>query len=140
MDTTPIQTTQKQTPKKSPWLLIIILLIIISIPCLFVLLSNPAGSVKPKSTSYVIQYKITGTAGGADLTYENSTGGTEQKEVKLPYEDSFMARRGAYLYISAQNTGEYGTVRCEILVNGQVVKSAESSGAYKIATCSGRLE
>ena len=45
---------------------------------------------------------------------------------------------GEFVYISAQNEGEYGSVTCRITVDGVVVSENTSSGAYGIATCEGR--
>jgi hypothetical protein len=74
----------------------------------------------------------------ADLTMENGTGGTEQKEgVVLPYTRTISMKKGDFMYISAQNALDHGTIKCEILVNGVTFKKAESSGAYTIATCNG---
>jgi hypothetical protein len=71
---------------------------------------------------------------------ENSSGNSEQKEtVVLPWDQSFAVRRGQFVYVSAQNKDDGGSIRCEILVNGTVVEQAESTGAYTIATCSGAV-
>lgn len=75
----------------------------------------------------------------ASLTYRNATGGTEQKNVTVPWETSFTALPGQFLYLSAQNTGSRGAVTCDILVNGQSIQSARAEGGYKIATCSGSV-
>jgi hypothetical protein len=40
-----------------------------------------------------------------------------------------------FLYISAQNTGEYGGLTCQITVDGVVVAQNSASGAFTIATC-----
>lgn len=104
--------------------------------------SSSSASSKPASskTSYSIVYRITGkTTTKASLTYENATGDTEQATVALPWSKTFTAKPGAFLYISAQNELDYGSIKCEILVEGIVVKQAESTGAYVIASCSGRL-
>lgn len=93
----------------------------------------------PESTTSQITYRIKGSASRVSLTYNNAQGGTEQKEARVPWEISFNARSGAFLYVSAQNNGSMGTVTCEILVDGLVVRTSTSEGAYKIATCSGRL-
>ena len=101
---------------------------------------------KEATTVYVmVTYRITcKNCGGitqtlADLTYSNATGGTEQREVKLPWEAKFTMRRGAFAYLSAQNHHDSGDVKVEILVGGTVWKVASSEGAYVIATCSGSV-
>jgi hypothetical protein len=52
---------------------------------------------------------------------------------------SFAAADGQFVYVSTQNKGETGTITCNIVLDGVVVKTSTSEGAYKIASCSGRL-
>ena len=47
--------------------------------------------------------------------------------------------RGDFAYVSAQNQRDEGTIYCEIFVNGVSWKRSQSSGAYVIASCSGRV-
>lgn len=83
-----------------------------------------------------VTYKVTGTARRASLMYYNSSGGSEQRTVRLPWQMTFGPEESEqFLYISAQNEGDSGTITCEILVNGHRVKRSTSSGAYVIATC-----
>ena len=91
-------------------------------------------------TTYTVKYEISGSADEVSITMENETGNTEQFNTDLPFSKSFKVERGDFLYISAQNQGEYGTVTCTISVNGTVLETATSSGAYKIASCSGSAE
>ena len=100
--------------------------------------SSPSGS-SARATGHKVIYRITGTAKRADLTYNNASGGTEQKTVALPWSQSYTVPAGGFLYVSAQNDGQSGSVTCEIVVNGGTVKTSTSEGAYKIATCNGRL-
>jgi len=132
----PAVNTEPQKKKRSGivWLLVVIGLL------LCWLLSQGGGDT-PSSTSsgttYKVIYKITGTASRASLTYNNEQGGTEQTEVAIPWEKQFTVKRGEFLYISAQNEGETGSVTCEIWVDGKKWKSSTSSGAYVIASCDG---
>jgi hypothetical protein len=89
--------------------------------------------------AYSVTYRVSGTTPSAGLTLQNASGGTEQKDVSLPWESSFKASDGQCVYISAQKSTEMGTIHCEILLNGSVVKSAEANAAYGIASCSGRI-
>jgi hypothetical protein len=85
-----------------------------------------------------VLYRITGTASSVDVTLSNATGGTEQySNVYLPKEYSYYSFSDDFVYISAQNQGEYGTVTVSIYVNGNLFKTSTSSGAYVIATASG---
>jgi len=109
-----------------------------------VLLTSPShdssNSANPSPISSVINpqhsvtYKVTGSARSVDVTYENGTGGTEQKShVAVPWSQTFQASSGAYLYLSAQNQGDSGDLTTEIEVDGSSRKQANASGAYVIA-------
>lgn len=111
---------------------------------------SSSGSVSRISTSssHTVTYKVEGTASSADLTMSTANGGTSQASDKaVPLRNattgvegiSFSATRGAFLYISAQNGGESGTITCIIEVDGVEVVRNTSSGGYTIATCSDSL-
>ena len=91
-------------------------------------------------TSIDVEYKVTGTASEVDVTYENEDGGTsQQSNVSVPWSYSFTGDPGDFVYISAQNQGESGSVTVTIYTDGDKFKSSTSSGAYVIATASGSL-
>jgi len=84
-----------------------------------------------------VEYKITGTASKVFVTLSNATGGTEQFDnVHVPHTYTFEKYTGWFLYVSAQNLGESGSVTVTIYLNGAVVATSTSSGAYVIATAS----
>jgi len=84
-----------------------------------------------------VEYKITGTASKVFVTLSNATGGTEQFDnVSVPHTYTFETFDDWFLYVSAQNLGEWGSVTVTIYLNGAVVKTSTSSGAYVIATAS----
>jgi len=88
--------------------------------------------------NYTIQYKITGTASLVDITLNNSSGGTEQySNVPVPKTYSYKYFEDSFLYISAQNQGQSGTVTASIYYKDKLFKTSTSSGAYVIATASG---
>jgi len=91
--------------------------------------------------AYIVEYRLGGTASRADITLENETGGTEQfgNVLVKGWSKKFGAERRQFVYISAQNQDEGGSIRCEIWVNGELWKEAESRGAYCIASCSGAV-
>lgn len=94
--------------------------------------------IEPESKDRTIIYTISGTAPSVDITMSNAGGGTEQfSGVSIPWSRTFGAKKDDFLYISAQNNGDAGSVSVEIFVNGSKIKSAFSSGAYVIATASG---
>ena len=99
--------------------------------------SRPPARSAP--TTYSVVYSVGGTASSASLTYQNKSGGTDQKKVSLPWTYSFNGKPGDFLYLSAQNEKEYGTVTAEIKLNGTTVQSAESNDGYGIASVSGSI-
>ena len=102
------------------------------------------GAVPPPSSrgefTFKVTYRVKGTAGSAVLTYRNARGGTEQTSARLPWELSFDAKGGLFLYVSAQNESTTGSVTCEILLDDETRTSSTSSGAYVIAECSNAAE
>lgn len=77
----------------------------------------------------------------ASITMTTPTG-TEQGDVSLPLRNKaggdglrYEFGRGEFVYIAAQNQGEYGSVTCRIVVDGEVVSENTSTAAYGIATC-----
>jgi len=80
-----------------------------------------------------IEYLVTGTAKTVSVTLQNADDGISQfSNVSLPYR--YKMKKSGYIYLSAQNDGESGTVKVEILKNGSMIKQSSSSGAYVIAT------
>lgn len=86
-----------------------------------------------------VTYRLQGTARTVDITMRNAQGNTEQlSNVALPWTKPLRnVDCGEFLYLSAQNQGTFGSVKCSISLNGTVIEEAESSGRYVIATCSG---
>lgn len=105
--------------------------------------SDPSSRPRTAASSSVsstvsVEYRVSGTAGKASVTYSNESGGTEQRQdVTLPWSHFFQKDGRKFLYLSAQNSGSDGSVSVEILVDGVVFKHSESSGAYVIASASG---
>lgn len=92
---------------------------------------------QPAYSGPEVEYEITGSAQSVSVTLENATGGTEQEStVYLPHTYTYDQFPGSFLYISAQNNGEAGSVTVTIRVNGNVIKTSTSSGAYVIASAS----
>ncbi len=88
--------------------------------------------------SGVVTYSVTGSASAASLTYQNDSGGTNQQTVNLPWTRTFSGfGSGDFLYVSAQNQDDHGTLRCEIKIGSRVAFSSDASGAYSICTASG---
>jgi hypothetical protein len=88
-----------------------------------------------------VEYRVVGTAESAFVTVQTPTG-SSQAETDVPMRNrageigvSQQFEPGAFLYISAQNQGDSGFITCSILVDGEVVSTNTSSGAYAIAQC-----
>ena len=89
---------------------------------------------------YMITYDMAGNSNSYNITYENSSGGTSQVTgVTNFWEESFVAKPGAFLYLSAQNLNAFGSVTVRIWKGNEIFKSSTSDGAYVIATASGTL-
>jgi hypothetical protein len=132
-------TAPAPSKKKSPaWAYILITLLFLWGGWQFLL----APGIRQAETmkAYDVTYHISGTARTADLTYQNAGSNTEQQNDEVvPWIKSFTGHGGQFLYVSAQNQGATGTITCKIILDGVVVKSSESSGAYAIASCSGKI-
>lgn len=92
------------------------------------------GGYEIKSYNYWVNYKITGTAKHADLTYSNPSGGTNQISVDLPYNVTFKEKfQVNFLYISAQND-DTGSLRVEIFLKDNLENYDECNGFACIAS------
>lgn len=91
-----------------------------------------------------VDYDVTGTAALVDITYADG-GSTEQvNNVAPPWSTSIDASKDDFVYLSAQNQTDTGTVRVKITYSGTFVGSgtideAESAGPYAIASASGSV-
>jgi hypothetical protein len=89
---------------------------------------------------YEVAYVIEGTASTVDVTLNNSGGNTEQySDVSVPTDYTYTTFDDWFVYVSAQNQGESGSVTVKIYHYGSVIEQASSSGEYVIATASGDI-
>lgn len=137
--------------------LILVTLIVGGLVLLGVLLGGGGDEPEPGSTlspaeiddmlgPVEVVYQVTGDArDGASITVETPSG-TEQMDVSsLPLMNKaggqglrMEFRRGQFVYISAQNRGDIGSVTCSISVDGEVISENTSTADYGIATCKGQ--
>lgn len=97
-------------------------------------------SCEKEELSGTVKYEVTCSPSGFDITYENSSGNTEQKTISSgSWTTSFTGQQGDFVYISAQADNENATVAAKIYYQGEVIEQASSSGDYVIATASGSL-
>ncbi len=87
--------------------------------------------------NYDVSYVITGTASKAMLTYNRNNGDTGQKTVNIPSSVNYKFFEDSFVYISAQNDTNNGSVKVEILIEDKKIYSDEVFSAYGIATASG---
>ncbi len=86
-----------------------------------------------------VRYALDGTAYAAQITIQNSAGGTEQHTVSVPWSMEFEARGGSFVYPSGQNQGS-GRLKAAIYVDGTSLQEAESTEEYGIASVSGTVK
>lgn len=113
-----------------------------------VLARNPAGSsAMGTDTATTINQEQANNPGRVKVTYSGSgvvnvtlqsTSGTQQFSGVTNPTYEFWFTSGAFVYFSVQNDSDSGEVTCSITSNGRTVSSNKSSGAYVIASCSGR--
>jgi hypothetical protein len=87
-----------------------------------------------------VEYRITGTAQRCSATYQNSSGGTNQDEVNVPFSYSWSgAKSGDFLYMWCQidTSSDTGVMTIGLYKNGTLVQSATATSFPNIATVSG---
>ena len=101
--------------------------------------------ITTEPTFVELEYRLTGSAAGADITYTDGSGNIQQQTglaVPLTKKSdgtqgmSFRVERGSFVSFSAQNTGDSGDLDCEIRADGDVINRGHASGAYAIVSCS----
>jgi hypothetical protein len=100
--------------------------------------SSSSSASKVFGSDHTVTYRVTGSARSASLTMQTPSG-TSQRDVDLPTSSGLTFTMDGFVYVSAQNATDSGTVTCEILSDGQVIATNTSSGAYAIASCSGSV-
>lgn len=84
-----------------------------------------------------VVYEVSGSAERTNITYESSTGISQETADAVPVTMHVAMSGGHFVSLIAQNAGSYGSITCKISVNGVVISSNTSRGGYSIATCSG---
>lgn len=87
------------------------------------------------TTNRTIVYRVSGTAKEVAITYGNLQRGSEQRTVVVPWEQTFTTSDPRLAWVTARNTGREGTIRCEIVINGEVTSQAQSEGPFKVVSC-----
>ena len=95
----------------------------------------------PTDYSRAVVYEVTGSASLIFcITIENQDGGTSQyTDIVPPWTMNLSMYSGDFVYVSAQNGTDTGTVTATIYVDGAVFKTSTSDGSYVIASAYGTL-
>lgn len=99
---------------------------------------RPLPAVRATGPQYQVTYSLSGDVRDANIiyvSYAGEQGLSRQDQVALPWKTSFVARKGEYLYLSAQGARGIGVVNCEILVNGKSTGRSSSKGGSRVASC-----
>jgi hypothetical protein len=84
------------------------------------------------------KYEVSGTSGDYSITCEGAPSGTVQFDnVGSGWTYEWTQSGTRWLYISAQNNRNSGTVTVKIIRKGKVLAQQTSSGAYVITTVDG---
>jgi len=158
---------------KAKYLMLFLILILVSnlgLGCSSSEIKEEVMVAKPISETIYVRYVVMGYPASeivnpeVSVTYNNSQGGTEQKnglilkenselilgdtvkgfnfEVLKDWRAEIIAEynyfpRDEFLYISAQNQKDYGLIRVIIVVNDSIWKSGNCEGEYCIVDASG---
>ena len=94
------------------------------------------------AAGHSVKIEVTGRTSSVDVTYEdlNNNDTAQDSGMRVPYSKSYTnIPGGTFVYISAQNDNDSGSVTCNIYVDGVLQKTVTSNGAYVICTASGIL-
>jgi len=101
---------------------------------------NAAPAEKPAAKVKTVVYEVTGTGTAGNITYttDGLTSTEQVTDVPLPWSKTIELPTNEAIQIVqvlAQN-GDSGEIAATITVDGEVVKSGKSSGAYAIVSVS----
>jgi hypothetical protein len=88
-----------------------------------------------------ITYRVTGTASVSLVTYTREDGSAAEPEFyPLPWQEGpFRFDEPTMVVLTAHNSSQYGTVKCEILKDGRVWKVDEVDNPDLNASCGGYI-
>ena len=110
---------------------------------LLVFAAQPDQTQTARRVTYVVDCDQSSSSArcyqSSEVTYQNASGGTEQKRVTLPWALEIRERSGSFAYVSAQTPYEYAFVHVAIYVDGQVLREATSTVSEGIASAGGSV-
>jgi hypothetical protein len=85
-------------------------------------------------------YRVDGNSNQADITFVNLFGfPVTNSGEPLPWEVSFAVAKGGFVHVSAQRGGGSGDITCTIELDGQVIETNTSTGAFSTCVASGTV-
>lgn len=137
---------EKEKASKAVWIVFVGSVVLLLVAGAGYRPGRGADVVQPVPTSPYVQvvYRLSGTAYSASVTYTNDSGNVEQRgPIVVPSEAQARSqgirvtvKRGSFVYFSAQNQNETGSLECAIEADGITINRGRSEGAYTIVTCS----
>ncbi len=97
-----------------------------------------AGIMETRSESHLLTFEANASGGFAVITLE--AGGesvTEPRTVSVPWSKTLRVKSGTEVYLTASNPSATGEIRCSILLDKNVWKSAENSSPKNGVACAG---
>jgi Mycobacterium membrane protein len=125
---------QKHTVRNT--LLIVLALAVIAYPAFhaFIFAYTGVRLAWASLEKHEVVYKVTGAADLPKITYTDGQGhDTEISKASLPWESEPLTTKGRNQYLSVaanQQSGDRGTVRCEIWVDGKLAVSEDPEQQY----------
>ena len=98
---------------------------------------GPPQSPPSAPRSSRVEYRVTGSAAQAQITYLNDIGVVEQRETPPPWTFGFRARAGRQLTLDVRRLGESGAVGCAIALDGAVLTEVPPDDRRAAASCVG---
>ena len=99
----------------------------------------PAAYVAPSYTPPKVVYSISGSfPGGVSVTMQAPTGTVQSEFHGAGIVGTYTFDPGSFVYLSAQNESDSGSITCTVKEDGQVISTNTSTGAYVIAQCDGQ--
>jgi hypothetical protein len=89
---------------------------------------------------HTVEFRALGTARAATLQYGSAQEGSTDLDTVIPWSSSFTTSRPTlFVYITGQ-PDQFGTLRVQIFLDGQLFREAETDGLGTAASASGTVQ
>lgn len=123
------------TNRRNIWLTVLVLSVaVVGLTAFFATLGPPQNP-PPAPRSSRVEYRITGTAAEAAISYVNDIGVVEERSLPPPWTFGFRARAGRDLTVQVRRVGEAGAVGCAITIDRQIVVEVVPEEGRAEASC-----